>query len=218
VAGPVAIRVLVVEDSPGDARLMVLELEEHGYRVDWTRVHTAPDMRAALEESDWDLVLADHSMPRFSSLEALLVVHSEGRTGIPVILVSGHMPGDVVEEAIRAGAHAFVSKDHLERLPAAVAAALGSTDDPAIHGESGEVLSAAEVRVLELLARTHLTTNEIARILFVSHNTIKTHTKSIYRKLGVSDRHGAAEIGRRSRKSWNAPYVRTLDSPSTPGH
>src|SRR3954447_2743334 len=54
-------------------------------------------------------------------------------------------------------------------------------------------LTTAELRVLELLP-THLTIPEIGRRLYVSRNTVKTHTAAIYRKLGASSRHNAVGI------------------------
>ena len=56
-----------------------------------------------------------------------------------------------------------------------------------------EPLTDRERTVLRLLATTRLSQAEIARDLYVSHNTIKTHTKSIYRKLQVTSRGRAAE-------------------------
>lgn len=53
-------------------------------------------------------------------------------------------------------------------------------------------LTAAEIRVLEQL-RSHRSLEEIGDLLFVSRNTVKTHTMSIYRKLGVSSRSEAVE-------------------------
>ena len=50
-------------------------------------------------------------------------------------------------------------------------------------------------QVLKLLA-TRLTTREIAAELYVSMNTFRTHTKSIYRKLGVESRPAAADAAR----------------------
>jgi LuxR family maltose regulon positive regulatory protein len=51
----------------------------------------------------------------------------------------------------------------------------------------GEALSDAELSVLRLL-RSELSQREIAGELHLSFNTIKTHTRSIYRKLGVAER------------------------------
>jgi LuxR family maltose regulon positive regulatory protein len=55
-------------------------------------------------------------------------------------------------------------------------------------------LSARELDVLRLLG-THLDGPEIARQLFVSLNTLRTHTKSIYAKLGVNSRSAAVRRG-----------------------
>ena len=58
-------------------------------------------------------------------------------------------------------------------------------------------LSEREVAVLRLL-RGSLSLREIGLELYVSPNTIKTHTQAIYRKLGVSTRHDAVEHGRQA--------------------
>jgi len=55
-----------------------------------------------------------------------------------------------------------------------------------------EALTPAERRVLELLP-THFTEQQIAERLFVSHNTVKTHLKCVYRKLGASSRAEAVQ-------------------------
>jgi ATP/maltotriose-dependent transcriptional regulator MalT len=55
-----------------------------------------------------------------------------------------------------------------------------------------EPLTAREETVLRLL-RSPLSLRQISQELYVSHNTIKTHTRAIYRKLGVSSRHDAVE-------------------------
>ena len=71
---------------------------------------------------------------------------------------------------------------------------------PARQGESGtegnvEALSGRELEVLHLLD-TDLDGPEIARHLFVSLNTVRTHTKNIYAKLGVNNRRAAVRRGR----------------------
>ena len=64
--------------------------------------------------------------------------------------------------------------------------------EPAGAPEQGLVdpLSARELDVLRLLA-TDLDGPDIARELFVSLNTVRTHTKNIYAKLGVNSRRAA---------------------------
>jgi LuxR family maltose regulon positive regulatory protein len=58
-----------------------------------------------------------------------------------------------------------------------------------------EQLSEREVTVLRYLC-SRLTYQEIASALYVSLNTLKSHVKSVYRKLGVASRHDAVETGR----------------------
>jgi LuxR family maltose regulon positive regulatory protein len=58
-----------------------------------------------------------------------------------------------------------------------------------------EELSAGELRVLRLLA-SELTQREIGRELFLSLNTVKSHTRSIFRKLGASSREQAVSRAR----------------------
>lgn len=58
-----------------------------------------------------------------------------------------------------------------------------------------EPLTEREETVLRFLSGT-LTLREIGEVLYVSQNTVKTHTRAIYRKLGTSSRHGAIRRGR----------------------
>jgi LuxR family transcriptional regulator, maltose regulon positive regulatory protein len=60
-------------------------------------------------------------------------------------------------------------------------------------GAAVEELTPREQQVLRYLA-TSLSMREIARTLYVSPNTLKCHTRSIYRKLGVNGRHAAARL------------------------
>jgi LuxR family maltose regulon positive regulatory protein len=59
-------------------------------------------------------------------------------------------------------------------------------------------LSKREVIVLRYLC-SRLTHQEIASALYISQNTLKSHLKSVYRKLGVASRHEAVEVGRELR-------------------
>jgi LuxR family transcriptional regulator, maltose regulon positive regulatory protein len=58
-----------------------------------------------------------------------------------------------------------------------------------------EQLTERELAVLRLLP-TKLSQREIAVELYVSPNTVKTHTSAVYRKLGVSDRKSAIQVAR----------------------
>ena len=77
-------------------------------------------------------------------------------------------------------------------LVASVARELEETLSRAATGEVRNPPSTAELAVLKMLA-TSLSSREISGELFISHNTVRTHTRALYRKLGVSSRADAVE-------------------------
>ncbi|MEN9735003.1 MAG: Phytochrome-like protein cph2, partial [Verrucomicrobiota bacterium] len=113
------LRVLVVEDSENDTHLVVRSLRRAGYEVDWRRVETAPELKAALDSSPWDLVISDFNLPQFSASGALSVFQ-DSRLDVPFILVSGTIGEDNAVALMKAGAHDYVRKDDLGRLPTVV--------------------------------------------------------------------------------------------------
>jgi diguanylate cyclase (GGDEF)-like protein len=113
------LQALIVEDSPDDVLLVVRTLVRGGYAPRYRQVYTAEAMRQALASEPWDLVIADHRMPQFSSTEALRVLKESG-LDIPFIIVSGSIGEEVAVAAMKAGAHDYVLKDRLARLVPAV--------------------------------------------------------------------------------------------------
>jgi diguanylate cyclase (GGDEF)-like protein len=76
-------------------------------------------MGAALDREPWDLVVADFTMPRFSGAAALELLRARD-ADLPFIFVSGTIGEDVAVGAMRAGAHDYVMKGHLQRLVPAI--------------------------------------------------------------------------------------------------
>ncbi len=113
------IRILLVEDSPTDAKLVVNELRRAGHVIEFERVDDEVAMRTALATRPWDAIISDWSMPRFSGLGALAVLKDSG-LDLPFVIVSGTVGEEVAVEAMRAGAHDYVLKDKLARLAAVI--------------------------------------------------------------------------------------------------
>lgn len=113
------LRVLQIEDSEDDAEAVLRVLARAGYTVTSERVDSAPALRAMLDQGPWDVVLSDHEMPQFSSLAALQVIRERG-LDVPFVIVSGAIGEAVVVNALKAGAHEYVSKNDLSRLGHAV--------------------------------------------------------------------------------------------------
>ena len=84
----IPLRVLFIEDSEDDARLIEGQLVRGGYAVQSQRVAAAPGLAAALAESEWDVIIADYSLPRFNVAQALRLLQESGRD-LPFIIVSG---------------------------------------------------------------------------------------------------------------------------------
>ena len=117
------LRVLIVEDSPSDAELMVRALRQAAFEPSHELVASAEAMRAALARQPWDVVLSDYYMPGFDAPAALAVLQAHG-SDAPFIVVSGSVGEDTAVAAMRAGATDYIMKDRLQRLGPAVARAV----------------------------------------------------------------------------------------------
>lgn len=118
-AVPRPVRILLVEDSPDDAELIVCALLEEGCQFLCERLCSVADLRAALARQDWDIVLADYHLPAFSAAEVVELVRADPRD-IPVIVVSGHIGEEAAVTLLKNGASDFVPKANLARLAPAV--------------------------------------------------------------------------------------------------
>ena len=116
------LNILIAEDSPKDAELMVAQLRHDGYDPQWRRVETEADFLAELKKLP-DIVLSDYSMPQFSGLRAAQLTLESG-LNVPFILISGTVGEDAAVEAMKCGATDYLLKDRIVRLGSAVRRAL----------------------------------------------------------------------------------------------
>jgi two-component system, cell cycle sensor histidine kinase and response regulator CckA len=119
--------VLFVEDSDDDAALIVRHLERAGYAVQSFRVDTREAFERAVDNASWDVVISDHSMPQFSSMDALASIKARD-LDYPFIIVSGTIGEDTAVEAMRAGAHDYVLKNNIGRLAPALEREIGDAE------------------------------------------------------------------------------------------
>jgi two-component system, cell cycle sensor histidine kinase and response regulator CckA len=113
------LRVLIVEDFEDDMLLVLRELRRGGYTVESVRVETSAAMQSALEQQQWDLIIADYSLPTFSAPQALQLLQSLN-LDLPFIIVSGKIGEETAVTAMKAGAHDYLIKGNLARLVPAV--------------------------------------------------------------------------------------------------
>jgi PAS domain S-box-containing protein len=110
-----SLKLLVVEDVEDDARLVIRRLVKAGYEVDPRIVETADELRSALAEARWDLVVCDYSLPGFDAPAALEIVRAID-AHLPFIVVSGTVGEELAVATMRAGAQDYVMKDAMARL------------------------------------------------------------------------------------------------------
>ncbi len=116
----IPLQALIIEYSADDALLIIDTLQHGGFDVSHRRVQSAIDTEAALITEKWDVIFADYMLRGFTGMDAL-VLSRELAADTPFIIVSGSIGEEIAVEAMRAGAHDYVMKDRLQRLPAAVA-------------------------------------------------------------------------------------------------
>jgi hypothetical protein len=147
------LRILHLEDDVADAELVRDTLEIAGMSCDVTRVETEARFCAALQNGEFDLVLADYTLPSFDGLSALNLARQR-RPELPFIFVSGTLGEEVSIEALKIGATDYVLKTRLARLV------------PSVQRALGEGRERAELRRAEAVLR------EQANLLNLTHDTI----------------------------------------------
>ena len=115
----IPLKVLLVEDNESDGALIIRQLEKANYDVIFERVESGKDMKLALEQKDWDIVISDFSLPQFTAFDSLQVLHDSGKD-IPFVVVSGTIGESTAVDMMKSGAQDYLMKDNLARLAPAV--------------------------------------------------------------------------------------------------
>jgi DNA-binding NarL/FixJ family response regulator len=204
----VTLRVLIVDDQAlvRAGFRMILDAE-----VDIEVAGEAADGDEAVSEAERlqpDVVLMDVRMPQVDGIEATRRLLSGDRSETKVVMLTTFDMDEYVYDALRAGASGFLLKDvPPEQLVAGIrAVAQGDAllapsitrrvieefvrrPPSSVRTMPPEVaeLTARELEVLKLLARG-LSNAEIAKELFVSETTVKTHVAHVLNKLSLRDR------------------------------
>jgi DNA-binding NarL/FixJ family response regulator len=149
------------------------------------------------------VVLMDVRMPGLGGVEStrqLVERHPEAS----VVMLVGAEDGDQMARAVMAGARGYVAKDAArEELSAAVLHVITegrrqSVVDPRPGSDvTPPDLTEREIQVLTGMSRGR-SNAEIGRDLFLSEDTVKTHARRLFRKLGAADRAQAVAVGFRA--------------------
>lgn len=113
------LRALILEDDPWDAELVVATLRRATPGLQVEVLSSSALFKQRLEESDFDIILADYNLGGWTAIDALEILRQSGKS-IPLVVVTGALGDEAAVECVRQGAADYVLKDRLERVPVAV--------------------------------------------------------------------------------------------------
>jgi len=118
-----SLRVLLIENSMTDAALTLHELDRAGFQCKAKIIGTRGEFLAQMPRFPYDIVLSSYHLAGWNGIEALTAMRQSG-IGVPFILITGMLGDELAIECVKQGITDYVLKDHLTRLPLAVARAI----------------------------------------------------------------------------------------------
>jgi signal transduction histidine kinase len=118
-----ALKILMLEDLEEDIGLIEHSLRKEGLEFASRYADTKDEFVKALAEFDPDVILSDHALPQFNSVEALKICRKDNHN-VPFILVTGTVSEEFAVSCLKMGADDYVLKSNLARLPSAITNAL----------------------------------------------------------------------------------------------
>jgi len=123
-----SLHILHVEDSSDDSELVEHLLHKDGLNCEIQRIETGAELFEELEQRQYDLILSDCALPRFSGFQALEIARAL-KPQIPFIFVSGTIGEETAIKSLQEGATDYVLKDRMSRLIPAVRRALADANE-----------------------------------------------------------------------------------------
>ncbi|MBN1474509.1 MAG: PAS domain S-box protein, partial [Syntrophaceae bacterium] len=145
-----SLRVLIVEDVEDNALLVIREITKNGYNPEYSRVETAAEMKKALAERQWDIVLCDYKLPKFSGIKAIELL-KETDKNIPVIVISGTIGEETAVECMKAGASDYFMKGKLSRLVPTIERELNEAENKKKQRLAENALRESEEKYREMI-------------------------------------------------------------------
>ncbi|MBL7931930.1 MAG: response regulator, partial [Bacteroidia bacterium] len=121
------IKILLLEDSPSDAKLLLRCLQKDGLNFEHKIVDSREEFIESFTGFNPDVILSDHQLGGFNSSEALDLARKHMRN-VPFILVTGSVSEEFAVSILKQGATDYILKGNLSRLTVAIRAALAQKE------------------------------------------------------------------------------------------
>ena len=199
---PVTPQILLVDDHPSVRSGIKRAIESAGMYC-CGEAATRSEAFAQIAHKSPDGVILDLTLPDGSGLDIVQWIRKHSKEMAIVILTMSDEESHIIA-AMRAGASAFVKKSApLEDVVASLRSALSQPENFSASGlvnllkkpDAADVLTPRELTVLHALSLPG-TNSQLAKTLYISEATLKTHLAAIYRKLKVSNRFSAVTKGK----------------------
>lgn len=148
------IKIILLEDVRSDAEIIQRQLRKVNESVEVKWVQTPDQYKTALSTFEADVVVSDHSLQGFTSVEALTMLRDSGRN-IPFILVTATISEEFAVSMMKEGIADYLLKDRLQRLPLAVTNALEKWQTEREKQRSLDLLVQNEKRFRAMIENSH---------------------------------------------------------------
>ena len=198
------LKILILEDSPDDLDLIERELKRGAIEFVSTVVKKKDEYENALRNFHPDIILSDHSLPQFNSIEAMQIwkdFQKEKNVAIPFILITGSVSEEFAVKSIKAGAGDYILKDRLKRLPSSIKSALEKAKlERERLSYMSEIISQASLMKeaehlanfgswkIDLLTGKHQWSDEAFRILGFEPGEIEPGYEVLFRRVHEEDK------------------------------
>ncbi|HEY0651508.1 MAG TPA: ATP-binding protein [Chryseosolibacter sp.] len=164
------LKILMLEDNPDDAGLIERLLKKEQVNFISERVDTRNEFDNSIKRFVPDVILSDHGMPEFNSIEALKICSRE-RVMAPFILVTGTVSEEFAATCLKLGADDYILKSNLSRLPSAIHRALKERKLEYLKREARRALRNQNKQLLKANEQLVKINHELDKFVYsVSHN------------------------------------------------